>query len=48
MKLTNLVGCPDRADGKFQIGLVYSTEIKLETAIKNWYMLGLANRVRDI
>lgn len=38
----------DRAKGKFQTDLVYSTETKLGTAIKNGYMLGSADHVGDV
>ena len=38
----------DRARGKFQTDLLYSTETNLGTAIKNGYMLGSADHVRDV
>ena len=38
----------DRAKGKFQTDLVYSTETNLGTAIKNGYMLGSADHVTDV
>eukprot|EP00794_Sanderia_malayensis_P002103 gene2103-2388_t len=38
----------DRARGKFQTDLVYSTETNLGTAIKNGYTLGSADHVRDV
>ena len=38
----------DRSDRKCHTDLVYSTEKRVETAIKNWHMLGVDDQIRDV